>query len=124
MADCPDCYSQVGSLTRHRKICLVRNDKGLKTWLESIEFWLNRMEGQLNQAYKSITRYSHLGKRDFDRQRANDEYDGAAGMVERVPKLLAQIQGYPCARVSAAQLRASIVSKQVLEVRDILRSLS
>ena len=44
-------------------------------------------------------------------------------MVDRVPKLLERIQRYHCERVSAVQLRASIIGKQVVEVRDILRSL-
>jgi hypothetical protein len=103
---------------------LVRNNHGLSTWLESIEFWLDRMERHLNQAYKSITRYTHVGKRDFDRQQAESEYESAVGMVDRVPTLLERIQGYHCERVSGAQLRASILGKQVLEVRTILRSLS
>lgn len=124
MADCPDCYSKVGSLAKHRAICLVRNNKELRTWLESVEFWLNRMEGHLNTAYKGIARYTHAGKRDFDRQQANDEFESAAGMVDRVPMLLERIQQYHCERVAAAQLRASIITKQVLEVRTILRSLS
>lgn len=123
MKECPDCYSKVGSLAKHRGICLVRNNKELSTWLESTEFWLNRMEGHLNQAYRSITRYTHVGKRDFDRQHATSEYENAAGMVDRVPKLLERIQRYHCERVAAAQLRASIIGKQVLEVRTILRNL-
>jgi hypothetical protein len=124
MVECPDCYSKVGSLAKHRRICLVRNNHGLATWLESIEFWLDRMERHLNQAYKSITRYTHVGKRDFDHQQATAEFESAAGMVDRVPKLLERIQPYQCERVSAAQLRASIIGKQVSEVRTILRNLS
>lgn len=123
MVDCPDCYSKVGSLAKHRRICLVRNNHGLGTWLESIEFWLDRMERHLNHAYRSITRYTHAGKNEFERKQANEEFDSAAGMVDRVPMLLERIQGYHCERVSAAQLRASIISKQVLEVRAILRGL-
>jgi len=124
MTECPDCLSKVGSITKHRRICLVRNNKDLKSWLESIEFWLNRMERHLNTAYRSITRYTHVDKNAFDRQQAKEEFDSAAGMVDQVPKLLDRIQGYHCERVSAAQLRASIIGKQVVEVRAILRSLS
>lgn len=123
MKECPDCFSKVGSMVKHRGICLVRNNKELRTWLESIEFWLNRMEGHLNTAYKAITRYTHVGNRDLDRQQAKEEYESAAGMLDRVPKLLERIQGYHCERASAAQLRASIIGKQVLEVRTILRNL-
>lgn len=123
MVNCPDCYSKVGSLPKHRGICLVKNTKELRTWLESTEFWLNRMERHLNQAYKSITRYTHIGKRDFDRQQAKEEYESAAGMMDRVPMLLERIQKYQCERVSDAQLRASVIGKQVLEVRTILRHL-
>lgn len=124
MVDCPDCLSKVGSLAKHRRICLVRNNKELRTWLESVEFWLNRMERHLNQAYRSITRYTHVGRRDFDRQQADSEYESAAGMVAQVPKLLERIQGFHCERVADAQLRASIIGKQVAEIRTILRSLS
>lgn len=82
------------------------------------------MERHLNTAYRSITRYTQVGKNAFDRQQAKEEFDSAAGMVDQVPKLLERIQGYHCERVSAAQLRASIIGKQVVEVRAILRSLS
>lgn len=123
MAECPDCLSKVGSITKHREICLVRNNKDLRSWLESIEFWLNRMERHLNAAYRSITRYTHVGKNTIERQQAKEEFDSAAGMVDQVPKLLERIQRYHCERVSAAQLRASIISKQVVEVRAILRNL-
>lgn len=123
MVDCPECYSKVGSLTKHRAICLVRNNKELKNWLESTEFWESRMEGHLNRAYRCITRYTHVGKNEADRKGAKEEYESAAGMVGRLPKLLEQIQAYHCERVSAAQLRASILSKQVLEVGKILRHL-
>lgn len=37
MTECPDCLSKIGSITKHRRICLVRNNKDLKSWLESIE---------------------------------------------------------------------------------------
>lgn len=123
MVDCPECYSKVGSLTKHRKVCPVRNSQILALGLESIEFWETRMESHLNRAYKGIARYTHLGKRDFDRQEAKEEHESAAGMVSRLPKLLEKIQGYPCERVSAVQLRASILSKQVLEIGQILRHL-
>ena len=124
MTECPDCYSKVGSMAKHRPICLVRNNKELKSWLESTEFWLARMEGHMNTAYKAIARYTHVGKRDFDLQQAKAEFESAAGMVDRVPKLLERIQRYHCERVSAVQLRASIIGKQAVEVRTILRSLS
>lgn len=123
MVDCPECYSKVGSLTKHRSICLVRNNNELKNWLESTEFWESRMEGHLNRAYRCITRYTHVGKNEVDRKEAKEEYESAAGMVGRLPKLLEQIQTYHCERVSSAQLRASILSKQVLEVGKILRQL-
>lgn len=123
MKSCPDCHSKVGSVAKHRAICLVRNNKGLKTWLESIEFWLRRMEGHLAQAYKNIARYTHVGKRTEDRKQATEEYESAAGMLDRVPKLLKQISGYQCERVYEAQLRSSIVSNQVQEIGVILRNL-
>lgn len=123
MKECPDCFSKVGSMAKHRGICLVRNQKELRTWLESIEFWLNRMEWHLNTAYRSITRYTHVGKHEDDRKQAKENFEGAAGMVNQLPKLLERIGGYHCERVSAAQLRASIISKQVLEIRTILRNL-
>lgn len=123
MKRCPDCFSNVGSLTKHRPICLVRNNQGLKTWLESMEFWLRRMEGHLAQAYKHIARYTYVGKRTEDRKQATEEYDSAAGMVDRLPKLLKQLSGYQCERVYEAQLRTSVVTNQVQEVGVILRNL-
>lgn len=123
MTSCPDCYSQIGSMAKHRQICLVRNNKRLKTWLESIEFWLRRMESHLSQSYKNVARYAYIGRRDADRQEAAEEHKLAQDMEPQLPKLLAQLSGYTCERTNLAQLRANIVRNQMQELRVMLRNL-
>lgn len=124
MALCPDCYSQVGSLPKHRPICLVRSNQNLRAGLESIEFWLGRMEGHLNAAYRAITRYTQVGPHPSERKSAVEEFESAAETLKKIPALIERIQGYHCERVAAAQLRASVLGMQAAEVRDILPKLS
>lgn len=123
MTSCPECYSQVGSLHKHRLLCLVRNDKRLQTWLESVEFWLGRMETHLSQSFKSVARYAYLGRREAERKEATEEYSQATSMVDRLPKLLAQLDGYTCERTYLAQLRATIVRNHLQELRVMLHNL-
>lgn len=123
MRSCPDCHEQLGNLKKHQAICLVKNNKELKTWLESLEWWLNRMERHLNHCYRFITRYTYVGKHDADRRMARSDFESATDMVDRVPMLLERVKAYRCERVAGAQHRASIISKQVSEIRTILRSL-
>ena len=39
MPECPDCHSKVGSLPKHRPICLVRNNKALRDALVACGGW-------------------------------------------------------------------------------------
>ncbi len=124
MPECPDCYSKVGSMPKHRPICLVRNNKGLRDALVAIEPWLKRMEDHLSAAYRAITRYTQVGPHPMEYELAREEFDKAARMLKGLPPLLELIQGYVCERVAAANLNASVVGMQIAEVRDILAKLS
>lgn len=123
MRSCPDCYDEIETMKKHQEICLVRNHEELRTWLVSLEWWLNRMELHLNHCYRFITRFTYVGKHDSDRQMAQSEFESATDMVDRVPMLLERVKGFRCERVAAALNRAGIISKQVSEIRTILRSL-
>ena len=124
MPECPDCYSRVGSLPKHRPICLVRNNKALRDALVAIEPWLKRMEEHLSAAYRAIARYTQVGPHPMEYEVAQEEFARAATVLKRLPPLLERIQGFTCERVAAANLNASVVGMQAAEVRDILAKLS
>ena len=124
MPECPDCFSKVGSMPKHRPICLVRNNKALRDALVAIEPWLKRMEDHLSAAYRAITRYTQVGPHPLEYQQAHEEFERAIGMLKKLPRLLERIQGFACERVAAANLNASVVGMQAAEVRDILAKLS
>ena len=124
MSECPDCHSKVGSLPKHRPICLVRNNKTLRDALVVIEPWLTRMEGHLSASYRAIARYTQVGPHPMEYEVAHEEFTRAAAMLKKVPPLLERIRGNMCERVAAANLNANVVSMQAAEVRDILAKLS
>ena len=124
MNRCPDCYSQVGSLPRHRPICLVRNNKGLRDALLSAEYWLARIEASLNAAYRAIACYTQVWPHPREYEWAQEELGSATAQMKRVPPLLERMSGQHCERVASAQLSASALGMQVAEVRDILAKLS
>jgi hypothetical protein len=124
MPECPDCYSRVGSMPKHRPICLVRNNKALRDALVAIEPWLKRMEDHLSAAYRAIARYTQVGPHPMEYEVAQEEFVRAAAVLKRLPPLLERIQGFTCERVAAANLNANVVSMQAAEVRDILAKLS
>jgi len=124
MAQCPDCYSQVGSMPKHRPICLVRNNKALREALELIEPWLKRLESNLNAAYRAIARYTQVGPHPREYQWAQEAFGIATATVKRLPPLLERIKDQHCERVASAQLSASTLGMQLAEVRDILAKLS
>ncbi len=124
MPECPDCYSKVGSMPKHRPICLVRNNKALRDALVAIEPWLKRMEDHLSAAYRAIARYTQVGPHPMEYEVAHEEFARAAAALNRLPPLLERIQGFTCERVAAAKLNASVVGMQAAEVRDILGRLS
>jgi len=124
MPECPDCYSRVGSMPKHRPICLVRNNKALRDALLAIEPLLTRIEGFHNAAYRAIARYTQVGPHPMEYELAHEEFERAAAMLKKLPPLLERIHGYTCERVAAANLNASVVGMQAAEVRDILAKLS
>ena len=124
MPECPDCYSRVGSMPKHRPICLVRNNKALRDALVAIEPWLQRMEEHLSAAYRAIARYTQVGPHPMEYEVAQEEFARAAAVLKRLPPLLERIHGFSCERVAAANLNASVVGMQAAEVRDILAKLS
>ena len=124
MPECPDCYSRVGSLPKHRPICLVRNNKALRDALVAIEPWLKRMEEHLSAAYRAIARYTQVGPHPMEYEVAQEEFARAAAVLKRLPPLLERIQGFSCERVAAANLNANVVGMQAAEVRDILAKLN
>jgi len=124
MPECLDCFTKVSSAAKHRAMCPVRNNKSLRDGLESIEFWLKRLEGYLNAAYRAIARYTQVGPHPLEYRMAKAEFENAAGIVKKLPQLLERIQGHPCERVAAAQLAANALGMQTVEVRDIVAKLS
>ena len=124
MARCPDCYSQVGSMPKHRPICLVRSNKALRDALVSIEFWLAQLEGNLNAAYRAIARYTQVGPHPREYEWAQEELGSATANMRRLLPLLQRMEHQHCERVASAQLSASALGMQVAEVRDILAKLS
>ena len=124
MPECPDCYSRVGSMPKHRPICLVRNNKALRDALVAIEPWLQRMEEHLSAAYRAIARYTQVGPHPMEYEVAQEEFARAAAVLKRLPPLLERIQGFSCERVAAANLNANVVGMQAAEVRDILAKLT
>ncbi|PSM30963.1 hypothetical protein [Haliangium sp. UPWRP_2] len=124
MPECPDCHSKVGSLPKHRPICLVRNNKALRDALVAIEPLLKRMEDHLSAAYRAIARYTQVGPHPMEYEVAHEEFTRAVAMLKKVPPLLERIRGNMCERVAAANLNANVVSMQAAEVRDILAKLS
>ena len=124
MPECPDCYSRVGSMPKHRPICLVRNNKALRDALVAIEPWLQRMEEHLSAAYRAIARYTQVGPHPMEYEVAQEEFARAAAVLKRLPQLLERIKGFSCERVAAANLNANVVGMQAAEVRDILAKLN
>ena len=124
MPECLDCYSRVGSMPKHRPICLVRNNKALRDALVAIEPWLKRMEDHLSAAYRAIARCTQVGPHPMEYEVAQEEFARAAAVLKRLPPLLERIQGFACERVAAANLNANVVGMQAAEVRDILAKLN
>lgn len=124
MAQCPDCYSQVGSMPKHRPICLVRNNKAFRDALLAIEPLLTRIEGFHNAAYRAIARYTQVGPHPMEYELAHEEFEKAAALLRKLPPLLERIHGNICERVAMATLNTNVISMQAAELRDILAKLS
>ena len=124
MAQCPDCYSQVGSMPKHRPICLVRNNKAFRDALLAIEPLLTRIEGFHNAAYRAIARYTQVGPHPMEYELAHEEFEKAAALLRKLPPLLERIHGNICERVAIATLNTNVISMQAAELRDILAKLS
>lgn len=123
LEECPDCLDKVGSLRRHRAICLLRNVPGLADQVSAAERLLLAIEGKNNHSYRAIARYTHVGEHPSEYDTATQLYGESVSASTRLPQLLALLQSNHCQRIGNLNLNASIVMHQTAELRDILARL-